>query len=241
MTGTLNGSGQHPRIVAYETLEGSFAMQRKTYEKDGAAKEIIRTMPSGELKAKIFNLKVSIEGLTRELHDLEDELSQRHYRPITIYVFPSKSLRHIEIAVESCLWAVRKPSGGLPALSKLQGRAKNLAPGSLGVFYDSCNHNLLVPFKVKSPPDIQRAVQGAPWPGEHVCPFEIEPIGKMWGSVNRRHLPTLLERSIRDRGIKRGDWHHVLHIAPMYTFSPSRCYRDEWEEVMELLSSGCSA
>jgi hypothetical protein len=144
-----------------------------------------------------------------------------------LFVFSSANLTNVWAGVGSRSWAVSLTQA---ENASIQGRAKNLQVGSLGIFYCVEEKCLTTPFMVSSRPRAGEFVTNI-WPEKWALPFGIQPLGSPHKRVAVSALRDLLP-SLKDGKA----WSSLLHVAPGIAFAASDISREDWAALVSALA-----
>jgi hypothetical protein len=144
-----------------------------------------------------------------------------------VYMFTSTNLTNLWAGVGSGYWAVTAKQG---QNRSIQGKAKVLPIGALGLFYRVESKALTTPFIVTSKPNDKLIVKHI-WAEEGHLPFTIVPLSDPRLLVKATELSNLLP----SLSAKKIAWSDLFHISPITAFAPSKLERSDWEILIEKL------
>ncbi len=144
-----------------------------------------------------------------------------------IFVFSSENLTNIWAGVGARTWAVAPKQA---KSAQIQGKAKKLAVGSLGLFYCVESKCLTTPFMVTSKPQVGEIVSHI-WSGQWGLPFGIVPLGSPHKTLRVSSLASKLPSLSSGQG-----WASLFHVAPATVFAASKLTPEDWAAIVgELL------
>jgi hypothetical protein len=147
---------------------------------------------------------------------------------IDLYVFSSATLTNIWAGIGSRNWAVSLEQG---RNASIQGKAKNLPIGGLGIFYCVQEKALTTPFLIRSKPEPNRVIEHI-WPEKWSLPFRIVPLGSPDSLITTIDLKKLLPSL--STGAKR--WNELFHVSPLTVFAASKISETDWEILVSRLA-----
>jgi hypothetical protein len=143
-----------------------------------------------------------------------------------VYIFPSTSLRNIQIGLDRKMWAVA-PIDEPHATARLT-RARQMPVPAAGLFYCSRPQVFAAPFRIESRPD-DEPVDGV-WDQRWYLPFSIRPIGDLTRQTTLVHAhatwPVL-------EGIANAT--EVLNLSGAMVFAATWFPRVNWDIILEQL------
>jgi len=134
-----------------------------------------------------------------------------------LFCFASNNLHNIQLGLEAGTWAVC-PSDESNFARGRATKARDLRPGSRGVFY--CSEPgvkaFLLPFEVTEEVDTERVLTNTIWSGSWVLPFKFRPLGR-------------LDRRVKYRDAARR-WPR-LNVQSVTAFVSHQISEDEWGQI----------
>lgn len=145
-----------------------------------------------------------------------------------IFIFPSAELKHVWMALQRQMWAVSDIVS--EQLKARVTKARQMPLGAFGLFYCSDAKCFTVPFRIQSHPEF-RDVPDV-WPGVWHFPFQIEPLGDLSKRIplaNAKATWRTLEGA--NNVTKR------INISGGMAFVPSWLYKEDWDMILEKLTT----
>ncbi|HEX5219789.1 MAG TPA: hypothetical protein VFZ59_09500 [Verrucomicrobiae bacterium] len=142
-----------------------------------------------------------------------------------LYVFPSVSLRNIQIGVDRKMWAVAPI--GEPYASLRAARSRAMPIGAAGLFYCSAHPEFFTaPFLVESQPE-DRPIDGV-WDERRFLPFAIRPLGDPSRLVTLAHAYKTWQR-LKEVEIVTD----AINLGPATAFDSTWFPRVDWDLILE--------
>ena len=147
------------------------------------------------------------------------------YPAMQLYVFPSVSLRNIQIGVERQIWAVAPIDE--PYASRRLSRSRAMPIGAAGLFYCSAHPGFFtVPFLVESQPE-DRPIDGV-WDERWFLPFAIRPLGDPSRQVTLAHAFNTWQRLQEVENVT-----DAINLGPTTAFDNTWFPRGDWDLILE--------
>jgi hypothetical protein len=144
-----------------------------------------------------------------------------------VYIFPSVSLKNIEIGVRHKTWAVARMDGPYEAMRLT--RSRDMPIGAAGLFYCSADPKFFtVPFLVESRPE-DRPVDGV-WDERWFSPFSLRPIGDTRNQITLAHA-----RNTWEKLKEVGNVTEAINLGPAMAFAKTWFPRHDWDLILEQL------
>ena len=148
---------------------------------------------------------------------------QRQIKFMQLYIFPSTSIKNIELGIENNCWAVAPLDE--PYETARRTRAADMRTGSAGLFYCSERRDQVftTPFITESEPEDRAVTQ--PWADTWYLPFKIRPLSDLSRKVSWLHACKTWP-FVRDSENRGG------LVTPARAFAPEWIPRSEWDSIL---------